>query len=314
MSMQAITLRQLRSVQAVNRLGTIAAAARVLGLTAPAITLQIKQMEEEFGLPLFDRTSDGMRIKEAGACVLAAANAIEHALRDMRDEIDALKGLQRGRVRLGVVSTAKYFAPSILAAFGAEHPGIDIELEVGNKSRIAEDLRTMALDIALMGTPPRDLPVQARVFGDHPLVVVAAPGHPLAARHSLTLQDLAGHRMLVRERGSGTRRSLELFVRDMPELLDDRLLELDSNETIKQSVMAGLGIAFLSAHTVALEVELGRLVILNVAGTPIRRQWFAVTRADRVPTPAESAFWDFLMRRAARFLPVLPNLYDEANV
>ena len=156
MSMQAITLRQLRSVQAVNRLGTIAAAARVLGLTAPAITLQIKQMEEEFGLPLFDRTSDGMRIKEAGACVLAAANAIEHALRDMRDEIDALKGLQRGRVRLGVVSTAKYFAPSILAAFGAEHPGIDIELEVGNKSRIAEDLRTMALDIALMGTPPRD--------------------------------------------------------------------------------------------------------------------------------------------------------------
>ena len=201
MSMQAITLRQLRSVQAVNRLGTIAAAARVLGLTAPAITLQIKQMEEEFGLPLFDRTSDGMRIKEAGACVLAAANAIEHALRDMRDEIDALKGLQRGRVRLGVVSTAKYFAPSILAAFGAEHPGIDIELEVGNKSRIAEDLRTMALDIALMGTPPRDLPVQARVFGDHPLVVVAAPGHPLAARHSLTLQDLAGHRMLVRERG-----------------------------------------------------------------------------------------------------------------
>ncbi|KAA0972271.1 LysR family transcriptional regulator [Aureimonas fodinaquatilis] len=301
-----LTLRQLRSVQAIHRHGTISGAARTLGLTSPAITLQIKQLEETLGLALFDRSSGGMRLKEAGACVLAAANVIDTALHDMEAEIEALKGLRRGRIRLGVVSTAKYFAPSVLAAFADEHPDVDVELTVGNKSRIFDELRDYSIDIALMGQPPRDLPVRASVFGEHPLVIVSRPDHRLASQHKIARNELLGERMIARERGSGTRRSLEVFTRDVPELLDDRLLELDSNETIKQSVMAGLGIALISAHTIATELDLGRLVVLDVVGTPIRRQWFVVTRADRTPTPAETAFWQFLLRRGERFLPVLP--------
>ncbi|BDA82863.1 LysR family transcriptional regulator [Aureimonas sp. SA4125] len=306
--MRTLSLRQLRSVQEISRLGTIAAAARALGLTAPAITLQIKQMEEEFGLALFDRTSDGMHLREAGYAALKAANAIESVLQALQDDLDAIKGVRRGLIRLGVVSTAKYFAPAMIAGFRNEHPAIEIKLLVGNRFDIVGKLRAYELDIALMGRPPTEIPVEATVFGDHPLVMIAAPGHPLAAARNIDKARLLEEPIIIREPGSGTRRSLETFFAAFPDALDTNTTQMGSNETIKQAVMAGLGIAFISAHTIAFEVEMQRLVILDVVDMPIRKQWFAVTRSDHVRAPAELAFTRFLTQKGAAFLPMLDRL------
>lgn len=307
--MRTLTLRQLRSVQAIFQHGTIAAAARTLGLTAPAVTLQIKQVEDDLGVALFDRTSDGMQLREAGRAALRAADAIETVLRTLEDDIDAIKGVRHGSIRLGVVSTAKYFAPRMIAGFREEYPAIEIKLLVGNREEIIEKLRNYQLDIALMGRPPRAFPVKAGAFGDHPLVMISAPEHPLVQARDIDKARLLEETIIIREQGSGTRSSLEHFFASIPDALDSNVVEMGSNETIKQAVMAGLGIAFISAHTIAFEVEMNRLAVLDVVDMPIRRQWFAVSRSDHAAAPAELAFADFLARKGAAFLPLLDRLY-----
>ena len=307
--MRNLTLRQLRSVQAIDQHRTIAAAARHIGLTAPAVTLQVKQIEDDFGLPIFDRTSEGMRLTAAGHAALAAANDIETTLRALANEIDAIKGVRSGLIRLGVVSTAKYFAPRLIAGFRKEYPDIDIKLTVGNRSEIVADLRSYRLDIALMGRAPTEFAVDSVVFGDHPLVMISAPDHPLVDARSIRRERLLQETILIREQGSGTRSSLEVFFADHPGAMEARTSEMGSNETIKQAVMAGLGIAFISAHTIEFEVEMKRLAVLDVAGLPIRRQWFAVCRRERVTAPADLAFKTFLTKQGAALLPNLDRLY-----
>lgn len=307
--MRNLTLRQLRALSAIQTHGKIVSAAKALRLTGPAVTLQLKQVEEEAGVALFDRTSDGMRPTAAGLAVIDAARTIEERLRVLADEIDAIRGVRKGSLIVGAVSTAKYFAPKLFAGFMRDYPGIDMKLVVGNREETVASLRDHLIDVALMGRPPRDLPVRATVFGDHPLIVVGAPGHPLAGRRDIPKEELAREHFIIREPGSGTRISFERFLGDIPGRLDEPGTEMDSNETIKQAVMAGLGVAFISAHTVAWEVEAGRLAVLDVAGLPIRRQWFAVSRADRAVTPAMSAFEQFLARTGAAFLPLVRQLY-----
>lgn len=307
--MKHITLRQLRTVSAIRAEGKIVNAANRLGLTGPALTLQLRQLEQECGTQLFERATDGMRPTDAGIAVVEAALAIEERLRLLREEIDAIKGLRRGRLVVGAVSTAKYFAPQIIAGFKKLHPDIDIKLIVGNREQTIAKLKDHALDVALMGRPPPDLQVDGRVFGDHPLLIVAAPDHPLARQRDITKARVAQEHFIVREPGSGTRVSFEHFMRDIPGRLDEPGTEMDSNETIKQAVMAGLGVAFISAHTVAYEVASDRLAALDVIGLPIRRQWFSVVRQDRAATPALEAFRDFLTKRGPTFLPVLSRLY-----
>jgi len=307
--MRNLTLRQLRTLQAIAGRGKIVSAAKDLGLTAPAVTIQLRQAEEELGMALFDRTAEGMRPTAAGRAAIDAAQAIQERLRQLGDEIDAIKGLRAGTLRLGVVSTAKYFAPRLMAAFMKEYPNIEVLLRVGNRAETIEHLRTHDVDIALMGRPPKDVPVSAAPFGDHPLVIVAPPDHPLANARDITKERIAKENFLIREPGSGTRISLEIFFSDIPGRVDDLGLEMDSNETIKQAVMAGLGIAFISAHTIEAEVEAGRLVILDVVGLPIRRHWFVVMRADRAMAPAMTALHDFLMSKGAMHLPLVGKLY-----
>lgn len=307
--MRNLTLRQLRSVQAIVRHRTIAAAARQLGLTAPAVTLQIKQLEDDVGLPIFTRTHDGMRLTSAGSAVLNAANAVETSLRAMADEVGAIKGVRSGMIRLGAVSTAKYFAPRLIAAFRQTFPDIEIKLTVGNRLAIVADLKAYESDIALMGRPPVDFPVSATFFGDHPLVMIAPPDHPLVTERDISRERLLQETIIIREPGSGTRSSLEVFFADRADGLEAASAEMGSNETIKQAVMAGLGIAFISAHTIAFEVEMGRLVILDVADMPIRRAWYGVSRRERMTAPAELAFMDFLVKRGARHLPLIDRLY-----
>ncbi len=309
--MRNITLRQLRSLTAIQRHGKISAAASGLGLTPPAVTLQLQQLEHETGLTLFDRTPHGMRPTAAGLAVLDAAHTIEECIRVLTDEIDAIKGVRRGSLRLGVVSTAKYFAPGMIAEFVREFPGIEMKLTVGNRAETVDSIKNHAIDMALMGRPPAGVPVRAVVFGDHPLVIIAAPDHPLVGQLDITKERLVEESFLMRENGSGTRISMEIFMRELPGWLEKPGIEMDSNETIKQSVMAGLGIAFISGHTVATELETGRLSLLNVVGMPIRRQWFVVNRSDRTMTPAMNAFHEFLSKQGVRFLPAFGPLYAQ---
>jgi DNA-binding transcriptional LysR family regulator len=252
-----------------------------------------------------------MRPTAAGLAFVDAAQAIEERLRLLEDQMDAIKGVRTGSLRLGVVSTAKYFAPSLMAAFMKEYPDIAMRLIVGNRAETIGNLKNHDLDIALMGRPAKDVPVRATAFGDHPLVIIAPPDHPLAKARDISKERIAEENFLIREPGSGTRISLEIFLSELPGRLDDPGVEMGSNETIKQAVMAGLGIAFISAHTIASEVEAGRLVILDVVGMPIRRQWFAVMRTDRAISPAMATFHDFLMRKGAMYLPLFGKLYPE---
>jgi LysR family transcriptional regulator, low CO2-responsive transcriptional regulator len=310
--MQNITLRQLRSLRAIQELGKISGAAKALGLTAPAVTLQLQQIEAQLGLALFDRTQEGMRPTAAGLAVLEAARSIDERLRLLADEIGAIAGAKAGNLKLGVVSTAKYFAPRLIAAFLKQHPGIQVDLFVGNRADTIDALKRHNLDTALMGRPPRDVPVRSVVFGDHPFVIIAPAGHPLAGKRQIDKSALAGERFLIREPGSGTRMLLEIYFSDFPEKLEALGTEMGSNETIKQAVMAGLGVAFISAHTIEQEVQLGRLAILDVEGMPITRQWFAVSRLDQSVSPAMAAFHDFLTRDGGEYLPaVAPGLYSD---
>ncbi|WP_353226485.1 LysR family transcriptional regulator [Novosphingobium sp.] len=303
-----ITLRQFHAVLAVNRLGKINLAARELGLTPSAVTLQIQQVEAELKSALFDRTRDGFRATAAGLAVVAAAQAIDARMNQLADDLTGLRESGRGILRFGAVSTAKYFAPALTAAFMAEFPGIEVSLRIGNRAAISADLAERNVDVALMGRPPWQVAVQSFLLGEHPLVIIAAPGHALATAQRISKWRIAQETFLVREHGSGTRSSLELFFADIPGRTDRLGPEFGSNESIKQAVMANLGVAFISAHTIATEVELGRLVILDVIDTPVRRQWFAVNLLDRTPSPAALAFRDFIVRRGAEFLPTVARM------
>lgn len=311
--MSHVTFRQLQAVLAIHRTGKISSAANALNLTGPAVTLQLKEMEANLGQPLFDRARDGLRLTVAGEAVLKAATDIEIRLRHLFEEIETIAGAKTGRLRIGAVSTAKYFAPTLMAAFRAARPGVNLSLAVGNRGTIIDALKNYEIDIALMGRPPKDFDIRAQVFGDHPLVMIANPSHPLAANRNIAKEDLVEEHFLVREKGSGTRSSLDIFMRDVTGWGELEHEEMASNETIKQAVMAGMGIAFISAHTIAMELELKRLAILDVSGMPIRRQWYAVSRADRTLSPAMTAFNAFLVNEGARHLPFIPTIYPAIN-
>lgn len=304
-----ITVRQLQSIRAIHRSGKISIAAKELGLTGPAVTLQLKQLEETLGIVLFDRTGDGMRLTAAGELALECADRVAENLRTLDEMVTALKGVRFGTLRLGAVSTAKYFVPRLISAFLNSYPGVEVNLSIGNRKQTIEALRHHEVDIALMGRPPRDIGVRSSVFGDHPLVIIAPADHPLAKRRDISRDEVARETFILRETGSGTRISYELFFGSVPGKLDNPGMVMDSNETIKQAVIAGLGVAFISAHTIELELQLGKLVILDVVGMPIRRQWFSVSRLDRRETPAMKAFAEFLISKGPQYLPLIERPY-----
>lgn len=299
-----VTLRQLRVLAAVARAGGVTRAAALLHVTPPAVTLQLQALQEEAGLPLVERSPAGMVLTEAGREVAETAARIEAALADCGALLAALADADRGTVTAGVTSTAKYFAPRALAAFARAHPGLDLRLAVGNRAETIAGLREHTLDLAVMGRPPDDLTVEAAPIGPHPHVIVADPAHRLAGWRGIAPAALAEEVFLVREPGSGTRSLMERFFAQHA-IAPRAGMELGSNETIKQAVMAGLGIAFLSAHTIELEVSSGRLVVLDVVGLPVVRQWYAVHLAERRLTPAGRLLRRFLTEEGAHHLPTL---------
>lgn len=299
--MKNITLRQLRILSAVTRTGSMAGAARQLHVTPPAITVQMQQLEETAGLPLIERLGEGTTATSAGEVLLKAANRIEALLAECDQEIAQLKGIKGGRVTAGVVSTAKYFAPKALSVFKQAHPGVDLHLSVHNRQETIAALKDLTLDLAVMGRPPEQLDLESVVLGEHPHIIVAPGGHPLAGKE-VTIAGLADETFFIREQGSGTRMLMESLFQEAG-FTPNIGMEIGSNETIKQAVIAGLGIAFISAHTVAVELSDGRLTELKVAGLPIVRKWHVVRLREKAVMPAAEAMWRFLANEGHRYLP-----------
>ncbi len=299
--MKNVTLRQLKVFEAVARHLSFSRAAEELHLTQPAVSMQVRGLEEEAGLPLTEQVGKKIFLTDAGAELARHARLIAQQLREAGEAMAAMRGVRGGCLRIGVVSTAKYFAPRLLAEFRRRHAGIELCLEVHNRQVIVRQLADNEIDLAIMGRPPQEFETVAENFADHPLVIIAAPDHPLAGRRSIAPADLAGETFLIRESGSGTRAAMERFF-EAEGVAVTNTFEMGSNETIKQAVMAGMGVAFISEHTIGLEMGAGQLVKLPVRGTPVLRQWFVVHRAEKNLMPIAQAFQRFLVDEAGAMM------------
>ena len=304
--LQDVTIRQLRALGAVAATGSVTGAANRLHLTQPAVTLQLRSLQNLAGLPLLQRTSDGMILTGAGQEVLGLLERIEAAVANCTTSLDMIAGHTGGRVAIGAVSTAKYFVPFVIAGFSKLYPQVEITLKIGNRQELREALRGYELDIAIMGRTPAEIQVETHLIGDNPHIIIAPKGHWLEQDFGLAIADLSHEIFLTREQGSGTRMLMEqLFEANKFQPVIG--MEMSSNETIKQAVIAGLGIAFISAHTVATEIEDGRLIKLDVAGLPVVRQWFVVRRHDKTLLPPAQAMLDFFAAQGAKYLPQAPH-------
>lgn len=297
-----VTFRQLRVFVEVARGNSVARAAEVLHLTPPAVSMQIKEVESQVGLPLFDRHGRSVSLSLAGEYFLVHAKKLLAALKEADDAMQRLKRVERGALTIGMVTTAKYFVPHLLALFHQEHPGVEVRLRIAiNREQLVALLSAGDVDLAVMGRPPRELATRSEAFATHPLAFVAPAGHPLLEQAEVPPQALAGQTFIAREVGSGTRAVMEAFFAQ--HRVEAHLaMELPSNETIKQAVIAGLGLAFVSLHTVALEMQHGLLKLLPVEGTPVKRTWNVVHLGSRVLSPAAEAFRYFLIERGEAFL------------
>ena len=301
MPLQHVSLRQLRVFEAAATLRSFSKTAELLHLTQPGVSMHIKALETNAGLPLFDRIGKRLFITEAGQELLNRAREILRALKDADDVLDGLKGMRRGRIKLAVVSTAKYFVPRLLARFGKDYPHLEIRLAVNNRNSVIEQLTANEVDLAIMGRSPQTLDTLAEPFAQNPHVIIAAPDHPLATRQRIAVATVAKETFIVREPGSGTRLAMQKF-------FDDRQvpckvgMEMASNETIKQAVMAGMGVSFLSRHTIDLELQTQRLAVLDVRGTPVIRHWHVAHLANKRLSPTAAAFRAFVLAHGRELL------------
>lgn len=297
-----VTFRQLRVFMEVAQQGSMARAAGVLHLTPPAISMQIKEIETQVGLPLFDREGRKVTLSTAGEYFLVHARKLLVALKEAEDSMARFRKLEKGLLTIGIVSTAKYFVPRLLARFHEEHPGVEVRLRVaGNREQLVSLLQAGEADLSIMGRPPKGLETRAEVFAAHPLVIVGPPEHPLLAATSLPVNALRGYPFIVREPGSGTRASMERFFgehRFEPNIT----MDMSSNETIKQAVMAGMGLSFLSLHTIGLEVRTGLMGVLDVEDTPVMRTWNIVSLQAKLLSPAAEAFRYFIIENGETHL------------
>jgi LysR family transcriptional regulator, low CO2-responsive transcriptional regulator len=300
--MKNLTFKQLRAVAEVAHTGSVSQAAERLHLSPSAVSITIKLVEEEVGMPIFEKAESGFKPTSAGHELLIAEGRIAAALKETLEALDSIKGANRGRVTVGCVSTAKYFVPYALAGFRKLHPEAEIILKVGNREEILEQLEDFTLDIALTGRPPQSIEVQRAEVGPHPHVVIAAPDHAFARQRHVSAKSLSNETFLLREPGSGTRMLQERILSEIG-ATPKTGMEMSSNETIKQAVMAGLGIAFLSQHTVAHEVAEGRLCVLKVEGTPVIRKWYIVRLSEKPMMPLTSALWSFLHQNGTQYFP-----------
>ena len=289
-----ITLRHLRTFEAVARHSSISRAAGELHLTQPAVSMQMKQLEEQIGLPLVEQIGRRICLTEAGQFLRVHASDIAGRMAQLNASMEQFRGLERGLLRLAVVSTANYFLPALIAEFHAHHPGVRISLQVGNRQFVLSALADSSTDLAITGQPPDSVDVVAQNFKSNPLVVIAAPGHALAGQDRVGMARLAEEVLIMREPGSGTRAAAERHFAAHG-LMVRAGCEFGTNEAVKQAVRAGLGLAVVSAQTIELELQTGCLAVLPVEGFPLVRQWYVVHRTRHRLSAAAGIFRDMLL-------------------
>jgi DNA-binding transcriptional LysR family regulator len=306
------TLRQLQVFEAIVRLGSFTRAAEELFLTQPTVSMQIKKLADSMGLPLFEHVGRNVRPTEAGLELYQSCRRIFESLANLEMKLADLKGIRRGRLRLGVITTAKYFAPEVLGEFCRLYEGIDVTLKVSNRDRIIDRINANEDDLYIMGQAPADqFEVEAFPFAPNPLVVMAPRNHPLVGQKQISLARVAEEPMILREPGSGIRdATLKIF--EQNGLRPKVRMELGSNEAIKHAVVGGLGLAVLSLHTLTLEGPDGPVALLDVEGFPIMRQWYLVYPKGKELSPVARAFLDFALeiepKMREKMQEVWPNL------
>ncbi|MDJ0738963.1 MAG: LysR substrate-binding domain-containing protein [Gammaproteobacteria bacterium] len=306
------TLRQLQVFEAIVRLGSFTRAAEELFLTQPTVSMQIKKLADAVGLPLFEHIGRNVRPTEAGLELYESCRRIFETLANLEMKMADLKGIKRGRLRLGAVTTAKYFAPEILGEFCQLYPGIEVALKVSNRDRIIERIRASEDDLFIMGQAPSDqVDVKSFPFAPNPLVVMAPRDHPLVGKKNIPLSRIVEEPFILREPGSGIRNAtLKRF--EQFGLRPNVRMELGSNEAIKHAIVGGLGLSVLSLHTLTLEGPEGPVAILDVEDFPIMRQWFIVHPSNKELSLVAQAFLEFALeiepKMRARMQTVWPKL------
>ena len=299
--MRNYTLKQIQTFMEVARQGSVSKAAERLFVTQPAVSMHIRQLEEAFGVALVEAQGRGIRLTDAGRTFAGRANVVMAELHELESLMAEYAGAQKGRIALAVVSTAKYFVPMLLMRFSRLYPDIEVRLHIENRESVLGMLERSEADLVIMGRAPRNMTTQAAAFATNPMAIVAAPSHALAGRKNLPFSVLADYAFVMRESGSGTRAAMErLFA--LHEVPLKVAMEMPSNETIKQAVMAGMGLSFLSLRTLRQELAGGYLVQLDINGMPIVGQWFVTHMASKTLSPAARAFKAFLVEQGGTLM------------
>lgn len=292
-----ISLKQLKIVEAIAKECSFSLAAKSLHMTQPAVSMQVKQLENHIQMPLFERQYKQIVLTEAGKELLHCAQQVFESINQTANIMDAMRGVQRGRLHLTMAATANYFAPQLIAAFHRQYPQVDIQLSAINREGLLSALDEHTTDMVIMGSPPEGHQLLGLPFMPNPLVVIAHPSHPLASQKKIPMQALSDARFIVRETGSGTRRAAEVFFAKHGMQLN-ACVEMNRVEAIKQAVMAELGLGIVSAHTLEMEMKLQRLVVLDVEDFPILRHWYIVHKEGKRFTPVPQAFCQFVLEHA----------------
>ena len=299
-----VTFRQLKVFAAVARHLSFTRAAKELHLSQPAVSMQIKQLEDSAGISLFEQIGKKTYLTEAGREMFHYSRSIAQQLVEIEEVLEQLKAVSRGHLTIAVASTANYFATRLLAAFTKAHDGISFSLDVTNRESLLRQLEQNECDLVIMGKPPETMELITEAFMENPLVVIAPPEHPLAGKRHISMQRLQEETFVVREFGSGTRIAMERFFDDQGFQLKTGM-EMTSNEAIKQAVEAGLGLGIVSIHTMALELEAKYLAVLDVEKFPILRHWYVVHRQGKRLSPVAEAFRQFVLGQAGDVLTAL---------
>lgn len=295
--MRRYTLRQLDTFLEVARDLSISQAAEKMHVTQPAVSMQMRQLEEAVGVPLYEQMGRKIRLTEAGEDFQQYAVAAIAQLKQMEDAMAQRRGLKKGRVELAIVSTAKYFVPMLLVKFRKRFPEIDVALHIHNRENIVKLLNRNEIDLIIMGRAPDNLDCAATAFATNPMGVISAPEHPLSRRRNAPLAILNDQEFVVRESGSGTRQAMERLFAEH-QIQARIVMEMPSNETIKQAVMAGMGLSFLSLRTIRHELASGHLVRLDIEGLPLIKHWYVTHLNSKRLSPATEALKNFLIEEA----------------
>lgn len=310
--MRNATFRQLKVFETVARNLSFSRAAEELHLTQPAISTQIKTLEGHVGLPLFEQLGKKIYLTPAGTELLFYSRSIIQLIQDAEDALTQFKGVSGGKLNVAVISAGDYFFPRLLVEFARRHVGVTLNLTVHNREELLHQLENNLTDLAVMVRPPHGLDTINESFAPHPYVIVAAPGHPLARRAKIPIEMLENEAFVVREKGSDTWNSMEDSFAGRLNLAKIKVaMEIKSTETIKQAVIAGIGISFLSAHTISLELQAGSLVVLDIEGFPSMLNWYVVHRKNKRLPPVASAFKSFLMSDGAALIAQFTGLRSE---